>query len=295
MDLFTVSRPADPAVTALRACVALLPERDQSFARSLLDAAARGRLSEKQAAWVGKLTAQGVPAERQDAMVAEIVAKAQPGAEVGPFTIPDDLADDVGAIKAALKAGVKVAVVGQLFPTPPALAERMVREAGIEPGHRVLEPSAGTGNLWRAIGRERDVQAVEIDARLCEALSREFTTGDVCLNVLQGDFLDIDPSQLGTFDRIVMNPPFADGADIKHIEHARRFLRPGGRLVAICAHGPRQQAAYAGKVECWKPLPEDTFKEQGTRVRTVMLIIEGPAEQRAAPVKEKVGQISLFG
>jgi hypothetical protein len=58
MDLFTVSRPADPAVTALRACVALLPERDQSFARSLLDAAARGRLSEKQAAWVGKLTAQ---------------------------------------------------------------------------------------------------------------------------------------------------------------------------------------------------------------------------------------------
>jgi hypothetical protein len=43
MDLFTVSRPADPAVTALRACVALLPERDQSFARSLLDAAARRR------------------------------------------------------------------------------------------------------------------------------------------------------------------------------------------------------------------------------------------------------------
>jgi 16S rRNA G1207 methylase RsmC len=34
-----------------------------------------------------------------------------------------------------------------------------------------------------------------------------------------------------------MNPPFANGDDIKHITHA---LKPGGRLVAICANGPRQ-------------------------------------------------------
>lgn len=32
-------------------------------------------------------TAQGVPVERQDAILAEVEAKAQPGAMVGPFRI----------------------------------------------------------------------------------------------------------------------------------------------------------------------------------------------------------------
>ncbi len=33
-------------------------------------------------------TRKGVPKERQDEMIAETTAKAQPGAQVGPFTIP---------------------------------------------------------------------------------------------------------------------------------------------------------------------------------------------------------------
>jgi len=34
--------------------------------------------------------------------------------------------------------------------------------------------------------------------------------------------------ELGTFDRILMNPPLDHGADIRHIEHARGKLRGGG-------------------------------------------------------------------
>lgn len=34
---------------------------------------------------------QGIPRERQDAILADLTAKAQPGAQVGPFTIPDRL------------------------------------------------------------------------------------------------------------------------------------------------------------------------------------------------------------
>jgi len=33
-------------------------------------------------------TKAGVPKERQDALVADVTAKAQPGAQVGPWTIP---------------------------------------------------------------------------------------------------------------------------------------------------------------------------------------------------------------
>jgi hypothetical protein len=55
----------------------------------------------------------------------------------------------------------------------------------------------------------------------------------------QADFLECN-GDLGTFDRIVMNPPFANADGIKHIMHAMKMMKPGGRLVAICANGPRQ-------------------------------------------------------
>jgi hypothetical protein len=76
-----------------------------------------------------------------------------------------------------------------------------------------------------------------------------------------------------------MNPPFVNGADIQHIKHAVTFLKPGGRLVAICANGPRQQAALKPLAEqsggYWEDLPAGTFADQGTNVNTAMLVIEG--------------------
>lgn len=70
-----------------------------------------------------------------------------------------------------------------------------------------------------------------------------------------------------------MNPPFENGADIRHIGHARTFLKPGGRLVAICANGPRQREALMPIADEWIDLPEDAFKESGTSVRTAILVI----------------------
>ncbi len=44
----------------------------------------------------------------------------------------------------------------------------------------------------------------------------------------RADFLAVTPDTLGTFDRILMNPPFERGADAEHVRHAFRFLTPGG-------------------------------------------------------------------
>ena len=78
-----------------------------------------------------------------------------------------------------------------------------------------------------------------------------------------------------------MNPPFKDGADIDHIMHAVKFLRPGGRLVALCADGPRQGEKLRPLAEAcggwWESLPEGTFAEHGTNVRVAMVVIEGGA------------------
>lgn len=189
------------------------------------------------------------------------------------------------ALKRQAEKGVKIVVAPQLFPTPPELAERMVDAAGIEPGHDVLEPSAGTGIICEAILKAEPgakLFAVEINHSLCELLSNKLTPPgeDTCKNVLQGDFLECN-GNLGKFDRVVMNPPFANAVDIEHIEHALRMLKPNGRLVAICANGPRQNKKLKPLVERlggeWEVLPPDTFKNSGTGVNTVMLTVDAPS------------------
>jgi len=52
------------------------------------------------------------------------------------------------------------------------------------------------------------------------------------------DFLQCiaDAEDLGLFDAVPMNPPFAEGADIEQITHVFKMLRSGGRLLAICAN-----------------------------------------------------------
>ena len=156
-------------------------------------------------------------------------------------------------------------------------------EAGLDEGHRVLEPSAGTGVLVDAIhahnlnsGYVSDIIAVELNSTLAHRLAFNSALG--AARVTPGDFLEQN-GNLGTFDRVVMNPPFINGADIKHIQHALHFLKPGGRLVALCANGSRQRETLMPLAErsggWWEDLPAGTFAEQGTNVNTALLVIEG--------------------
>ncbi len=185
--------------------------------------------------------------------------------------IPSD--DELHTLKASAAAGVAVVVAPQLFPTPAELAARMVELAEIEPEHRVLEPSAGTGNILRAIGDGPDKVAVELNLACVRRLAACGVSG---LKIHEGDFLDCN-GELGTFDRVLMNPPFENASDIKHIQHALHMLKPGGRLVAICANGPRQNAILKTLVDAqgglWEELPPDTFHSSGTSVRTVLMTI----------------------
>jgi hypothetical protein len=163
-----------------------------------------------------------------------------------------------------------------LFQTPEKIARRMA--SCFPTTGRTLEPSAGLGRLFRAI-RDDDntchVTLVEQSATLCGELYA-LTTHDPDCRLIQGDFLAQSPDVLGLFDRIMMNPPFKMGTDIKHITHARRFLAPGGRLVALCANGPRQRDKLQPIADEWHPLPAGSFKCEGTGVDVVMLVIDNP-------------------
>jgi len=73
-----------------------------------------------------------------------------------------------------------------------------------------------------------------------------------------------------------MNPPFERGADIGHIKHALGHLKPGGKLVALCADGPRQREALQPLTDTWETLPAGSFASQGTGVNVAMLTITKP-------------------
>lgn len=191
---------------------------------------------------------------------------------------------EIDAMRAMLRAGgVQVVTAPQLFPTPHALASRMVDEAGLQLGARVLEPSAGTGVLLAALpgvvpfGSERQTAMKTVAVEVNHALADRLRTGGLAGQVVCADFMDCTTEQLGQFDAVLMNPPFVDGSDIKHIQHALNFLRTGGRLVAICANGPRQQAALRPLAEAsggfYEPLPAGTFAEAGTNVNTALVLI----------------------
>jgi hypothetical protein len=177
--------------------------------------------------------------------------------------------------------GIKVVSAPQLFPTPVAIAAEMVKAAGIQPGDRVLEPSAGTGRLLDAITAAGGVPtAVELNVGLAHQLRQRFA------DVRQANFLECG-AELGeaSFASVIMNPPFSgthEGkpVDVAHILHAMKFVRPGGRLVALCANGSRQERALGSLAESfggeYTPMPDDTFASEGTGVRVAMLVIELP-------------------
>ena len=159
------------------------------------------------------------------------------------------------------------------FPTPAALASRVVAMAGVQPGMEVLEPSAGLGSIVDAIRAAGGaVYAVEIDAKRGDALgTRGF---EWLLGMHFGDFLQFDTPR--RFDRVVMNPPFAKRADIHHVLHARKFLKPGGLLVSIMSGGvlfreDRLTVEFREQCASVTALPEGSFSESGTDVNTAVI------------------------
>jgi phospholipid N-methyltransferase len=166
----------------------------------------------------------------------------------------------------------------QLFPTPAAVAERMAEAAQLAPGLRVLEPSAGTGNLVRAI-LARGIGAADVVAcELAEAVAREFSADFPAVRLVVGDFLGETSATLGgPFDRVIMNPPFRRGLDARHLLHAAKMLAPGGLLVGLCYDGRAFRDEVIPRCASWERLPEGSFRESGTRAGVVMVTIRNEA------------------
>jgi hypothetical protein len=194
----------------------------------------------------------------------------------------------------------------QFFPTPPELAASVANRVHAT-GRSVLEPSAGQGSLVRQLLRLNSpsrVAMIELNPENIPYLSRRNLVGrlleDPDYNHLVhcGDFLTLTPATapIGLrcqFERILMNPPFNKGQDLKHIVHAvTHWLKPGGTLTAITLpHDNDAISAALGDADdlcSWttEDIDAGAFKESGTNIRTSLLLLEKSATEAvvAAPI-----------
>lgn len=124
--------------------------------------------------------------------------------------------------------------IDDFYPTPPEVIDLMLDyHMPHKPGQTVLEPSAGTGTLACRLlntGRGFKVTINERNHSLYEHCVKRFE-GAEGVTVTNKDFLDME----GSFDLVVMNPPFSKGLDMQHVRHAYELLAPGGRLISVMA------------------------------------------------------------
>lgn len=114
--------------------------------------------------------------------------------------------------------------------------ERLLSDAGITPGMRVLDVGCGSGDvsflLAQLVGEEGQVIGVDLDSRpLVLARERAATLGFANVSFQEGGF-DLFSDEPASFDavvgrRVLMYQP----EPIEHLHHLLNALRPGGLIV----------------------------------------------------------------
>jgi len=156
----------------------------------------------------------------------------------------------------------------EFFPTPLDVANKVREMAELCTGMKILEPSAGRGALIEGI-EGCEIDCIEKMAENADYL-RQLAKGVV----IKADFMEVEPD--AKYDVVLMNPPFSKRQDIKHVNHAKQFLKDGGKLVAVMSAGvlfrqDKLTEEFRESVDSIEKLPEGTFKQSGTMVNTVIV------------------------
>lgn len=147
----------------------------------------------------------------------------------------------------------------------------LINDVGL--GARILEPSAGMGSLLKAVNKAIQYSIAPID--FCE-VQDEFIPSLEGLGArrVAGDFLEYTPGPI--YNAVIMNPPYANKAAERHVDHAWNCISPGGKIVALVGKmtGEVIEEEFHGHVFEREEIPRNTFKE--TNIATILFLIHKP-------------------
>lgn len=167
----------------------------------------------------------------------------------------------------------------QFFETPSDVADWLVMLAGgIQKDDTVLEPSAGRGALIKAVHRACPDVQVECYELMPENWDFLQTLENV---ILLGE--DFTKDCVGTYSKIVANPPFSKNQDIGHVRLMYEHLKEGGTLASITS--PHWKMASEKKCADFRQWLEEVhaevfeispgeFKDSGTSISTMAVVIK---------------------
>lgn len=198
------------------------------------------------------------------------------------------------------------------YPTPERLAEKMLEDLDLTTCRTVLEPSAGKGDLLRALAKkatdwygrsyrkiELEVDAIEIDPYLRQILkynfSEELETQVITekgrsakelegffekgIHIVHDDFLTYTPYT--HYDLIIMNPPFANGD--KHLLKALKIQKNGGIVICLlnaetlrnpCTESRRELLQELVRLDAQIEYIEDAFTEAERRTSVEVALVK---------------------
>ncbi|HXS55773.1 MAG TPA: PRTRC system protein E [Hanamia sp.] len=212
----------------------------------------------------------------------ELIGGKWKGGKTQGFVFEEDPSELLGAVANGDDRNLKKEY--QFFATPTELAKRMV---DVLPGTngiiKVLEPSAGDGALIKAFLNNYSHPEQTVDCYEAMDLNRVKLNKLDRVKIRGNDFLECTNKE-NYYDIIIANPPFTKHQDIDHIMKMYEVCKPGGTIVTLASPSWRigsnkKQVAFNDWVmehADVEEIPEGTFKESGTNIRTVLLKIVKP-------------------
>lgn len=199
------------------------------------------------------------------------------GGKIQGFTFDFDATRVAGILMSGKRCNLKQEF--QFFSTPPALAEWLVSLSDVKPGYAVLEPSAGTGAIIKAI--HKTCPEVVVDAFELMPENRQTLEKMINVSLVDEDFTQGVPR---LYDRIFANPPFARNQDIRHARMMYDALDPnGGEMCVITSrHWVNAPEKECEQFRNWlhevnaetHEIPNGVFDESGTSVATMAIVIK---------------------
>lgn len=198
------------------------------------------------------------------------------GGKVQGFVFPMDAQPILERIQSGDTSNRKKSF--QFFETPKDVAHRLVGRLGdIDPFMRFLEPSAGRGALVKAVVEK--CPGVVVDCYELMPENRQLLEKVDGARIVGDDFLTAD---VGMYDRIIANPPFANNQDIKHVLKMWEHLTVGGQMATIMSThwqfaSDKASVAFRSFLEDKNKditrIEKGAFKGSGTNVETIMLML----------------------
>jgi hypothetical protein len=156
----------------------------------------------------------------------------------------------------------------QFFETPDLLSMYLVELADIKSNETRLEPNAGKAGIAKFI---IDCDCIELMNENRKYLSENG------YNLVGDDFLKFN----GEYDVIVATPPFSKQQDIDHVTHMIKLAKRcvvSVMSASVMWRTNKKAVDFRAMVDelggTFEELPDDSFKESGTMVKTCVVHIE---------------------